>query len=93
MLDEWKADNEGTVGVDAAGEEDEDDPSSGMQQEIIDLVGVDTVRISNFIAENNLLLSKVINLGLTLNILIHLLGWAGVYASLLMPILLTPLNL
>lgn len=91
LLEEWSDDNQKTH--EKTAEEDEEDPSSGMQQAIINLVGVDTVRISNFAAENNLLLSTIVNLGLALTILFSLLGWLGVCAGLVMPILLAPLNL
>ncbi|KAI1818320.1 P-loop containing nucleoside triphosphate hydrolase protein [Poronia punctata] len=73
--------------------DEEEDPSQGLQQGIINLVGVDTVRISNFAAENNLFLSTVVNLILALSILFNLLGWQGVCAGLVVPIALTPLNL
>ncbi|POS75874.1 hypothetical protein DHEL01_v205730 [Diaporthe helianthi] len=92
LLEEWSDDSRQKSSAKTA-EEDEEDPSSGMQQAIINLVGVDTVRISNFAAENNLLLSTIVNLGLALTILFSLLGWLGVCTGLVMPILLIPLNL
>jgi len=84
---------DGRIPDENAVEGEEEDPSAGRQQGIINLVGVDTVRISNFAAENNLFLSTVVNLVLALIILFNLLGWQGVCAGLVVPILLTPLNL
>ncbi|KAB8296761.1 hypothetical protein EYC80_002178 [Monilinia laxa] len=83
------SDNEEAI---VSGEED-DETISGVHQGFINLVGSDAVRISNFAAENNLFLSTVVNLSLALFILFRLLGWQGVCAGLVMPILLTPLNL
>ncbi|ESZ91235.1 putative ABC bile acid transporter [Sclerotinia borealis F-4128] len=73
--------------------EEEDETSSGVHQGFINLVGSDAVRISNFAAENNLFLSTLVNLSFALLILFRLLGWQGVCAGLVMPIMLTPLNL
>jgi ABC-type multidrug transport system fused ATPase/permease subunit len=72
---------------------DDDDDSSRAHQGFINLVGSDAVRIANFAAENNLFLSTFVNLTLALIILFRLLGWLGVCAGLIMPILLIPLNL
>ncbi|QSZ36963.1 hypothetical protein DSL72_009055 [Monilinia vaccinii-corymbosi] len=73
--------------------DEEDEANSRVHQGFINLVGSDAVRIANFAAENNLFLSTVVNLSLALLILFRLLGWQGVCAGLVMPILLTPLNL
>ncbi|KAI0455788.1 P-loop containing nucleoside triphosphate hydrolase protein [Xylaria acuta] len=89
LMEEWREDDTQKSQKETS-EGQEEDPSS---QAIINLVGVDTVRISNFAAENNLFLSTVANLALALSILFHLLGWLGVCAGIVMPILLTPLNL
>ncbi|KAL3420391.1 ABC transporter [Phlyctema vagabunda] len=64
-----------------------------INQGFINLVGSDAVRISNFAAESNLFLGTLVNMTLALLILLRLLGWLGVCAGLIMPILLTPLNL
>lgn len=91
LMEGWRDDHPGVPKNAAEGAED--NPSSGMQQGIINLIGVDTVRIALIAAENNLLLSTMLSLGLALAVLSNLLGWLGVCAGLVMPILLTPLNL
>ncbi|KAL4812717.1 P-loop containing nucleoside triphosphate hydrolase protein [Aspergillus spinulosporus] len=82
----------------SSSDEDEDDGNDNdderppqTKHSILNLLGVDVERISDFIAYSHLLLDCVVESVLTTAFLVYLMGWKATSAGCAIPILLTPL--
>ncbi|KAL4747134.1 hypothetical protein BDW72DRAFT_197009 [Aspergillus terricola var. indicus] len=83
----------GSPGSDDGYEEDDNDDDRPPQTKhsILNLLGVDVERISDFIAYSHLLLDCVVESILTTAFLVYLMGWEATSAGCAIPLLLTPL--
>jgi ABC-type multidrug transport system fused ATPase/permease subunit len=73
-------------------DEEEDDEEQKTRQSIINLVGVDSYRISNFATYVYIFPGTFLKLALTFSFLIKLIGWVPLLAGLAIPALITPVN-
>ncbi|KAL5043003.1 hypothetical protein BDW71DRAFT_130815 [Aspergillus fruticulosus] len=74
------------------GEEDNnDDKPPQTKHSILNLLGVDVEKVSDFIAYSHLLLDCVVESILTTAFLVYLMGWKATSAGCVIPLLLTPL--
>lgn len=64
-----------------------------MRQGIINLIGVDTLRISNFGVFNNAFIGAIIRLGVAFTFLGRLLGWQALVAGLAVQLAFMPVNI
>ncbi|KAL2824425.1 hypothetical protein BDW59DRAFT_86928 [Aspergillus cavernicola] len=73
-------------------DEDDDDDSDGPQTKhsILNLLGVDVEKISDFITYSHILLDAVIELTISVIFLTYLMGWKPTLAGCAIPALLTP---
>ncbi|KAL5001056.1 P-loop containing nucleoside triphosphate hydrolase protein [Aspergillus recurvatus] len=76
-----------------AGEENDsdDDKPPQTKHSILNLLGVDVEKVSDFIAYSHLLLDCVVESILTTAFLVYLMGWKATSAGCAIPLLLTPL--
>ncbi|KAL4734529.1 P-loop containing nucleoside triphosphate hydrolase protein [Aspergillus similis] len=83
----------GSPGSDDENEDEEDDNDRPPQTKhsILNLLGVDVERVSDFIAYSHLLLDCVVEFILTAAFLVYLMGWKATLAGCAIPLLLTPL--
>ena len=86
--------NEGAEpkGEDSTQEEEDRDDEQENRQSTINLVGVDSYRISNFATNTRLFPDTVLKLALTFGFLLRLIGWAPLLAGLAIPTIFTPIN-
>ncbi|KAL4789131.1 P-loop containing nucleoside triphosphate hydrolase protein [Aspergillus venezuelensis] len=71
-------------------DDDEKDEASRTKHSILNLLGVDVGKISDFIAYSHLLLDSVVELILTIIFLLYLMGWKATVAGCAIPFLLSP---
>ncbi|KKK12653.1 hypothetical protein AOCH_001343 [Aspergillus ochraceoroseus] len=71
--------------------DEEDDFPSGTKHSILNLLGVDVEKISDFVAYSYLLLDSILELSITVVFLTYLMGWRSTLAGCAIPFLLTPL--
>ncbi|KAL4919204.1 hypothetical protein BDW62DRAFT_200085 [Aspergillus aurantiobrunneus] len=72
-------------------DDDDSDTAPRTKHSILNLLGVDTEKISDFIAYSHLLLDCFVELNLTVVFLVYLMGWKATVAGCAIPFLLTPL--
>lgn len=72
--------------------ENDDEEITKSKQSTINLIGVDSKRISDFATFNYLLLGSVIKLIVAINFLIKLLGWKATLCGFAAPLLVGPAN-
>ncbi|CBF71442.1 hypothetical protein AN6779.2 [Aspergillus nidulans FGSC A4] len=77
--------------TDDEGDGNDDERPPQTKHSILNLLGVDVERISDFIAYSHLLLDCVVESVLTTAFLVYLMGWKATSAGCAIPILLTPL--
>ncbi|KAL4905043.1 hypothetical protein BDW74DRAFT_167827 [Aspergillus multicolor] len=71
--------------------DDESDKPPQSKHSILNLLGVDVEKISDFIAYSHLLLDCVVDAILTSAFLVYLMGWKATAAGCIIPLLLVPL--
>ncbi|KAL4925350.1 putative ABC transporter [Aspergillus undulatus] len=71
-------------------DDDESDEAPRTKHSILNLLGVDVGKISDFIAYSHLLLDSVVELTLTIIFLVYLMGWKSTVAGCIIPFLLSP---
>ncbi|KAJ0419789.1 P-loop containing nucleoside triphosphate hydrolase protein [Aspergillus carlsbadensis] len=83
---------------DSDSDSDDEDEESGESNEpprtkhsILNLLGVDVMRISDFDGYSHLLLDCVLEFGITIGFLVFLMGWKPTLGGCLIPLFLTPL--
>ncbi|KAL3488208.1 P-loop containing nucleoside triphosphate hydrolase protein [Aspergillus germanicus] len=69
----------------------ESDEAPRTKHSILNLLGVDAMRISDFDGYSHLLLDCVLEFGVTIAFLLYLMGWKPTLGGCLIPLLLTPL--
>ncbi|KAL4960038.1 putative ABC transporter [Aspergillus stella-maris] len=75
---------------DEEADDDEKDEAPRTKHSILNLLGVDVGKISDFIAYSHLLLDSVVELTLTIIFLLYLMGWKATIAGCAIPFLLSP---
>ncbi|ROT39327.1 ATP-dependent bile acid permease [Sodiomyces alkalinus F11] len=88
-----EADGESTNQGKPGDDEDEDGPSLKSQQAIVNLIGVDAKRVSDFAAYQLFFPSSIARFVIGICFLVSLLGWIPVLAGLGALALITPLNI
>ncbi|KAF3938774.1 hypothetical protein ABW19_dt0201520 [Dactylella cylindrospora] len=73
-------------------EESEEDSLKGLRQGVVNLIAVDTWRVSNFGCWSIIFYECALSLGIGLVFLFKILGWQSLCAGLLLYVFLTPLN-
>ncbi|KAL4951752.1 P-loop containing nucleoside triphosphate hydrolase protein [Aspergillus filifer] len=71
-------------------DDDEKDEAPRTKHSILNLLGVDVSKISDFIAYSHLLLDSVVELTLSVIFLLYLMGWKATVAGCAIPFLLSP---
>ncbi|KAL4803103.1 P-loop containing nucleoside triphosphate hydrolase protein [Aspergillus unguis] len=71
-------------------DDDEDEEKPQTKDSILNLLGVDVEKISDFIAWSHLLLDCTVEFTLTITFLVYLMGWKATVAGCALPVLLTP---
>lgn len=94
------ADHGAGAGAGAAAEEEdlnrrdgEEDDEQKTRQSVINLVGVDSYRISNFATYVYIFPGTVLKLSLAFGFLVNLIGWIPLLAGLAIPAIATPINI
>ena len=82
----------GNRGEDSTKKDEDEDDEQKTRQSTINLVGVDSYRISSFATYIYIFPGTVLKLALALGFLIKLIGWTPLLAGLAMPIIVTPIN-
>ena len=78
---------------DADDEEDEDDDSgTKTSQSTINLVGVDSKRVTEFVTYSYIIFGAAIKLAVAVVFLVKLIGWIPLAVGMIVPIIITPLN-
>jgi ABC-type multidrug transport system fused ATPase/permease subunit len=72
-------------------EDGESNEAPRTKHSILNLLGVDAMRISDFDGYSHLLLDCVLEFGVTIAFLLYLMGWKPTLGGCLIPLLLTPL--
>ncbi|KAF7166876.1 hypothetical protein CNMCM5623_000430 [Aspergillus felis] len=77
---------------DAASDEkdDDDDGPPRTKHSVLNLLGVDAERVSEFVAYSHLLLDCILELGIAITFLLYLMGWKPMVAGCAIPVLLIP---
>jgi len=83
----------GPKGDDVAHAEDEDDQVQKSRQSTINLVGVDSMRVSDFATFNYIFPGAACKLVISIIFLIHLIGWPSLLAGLAVTVISTPVNI
>ncbi|ERF71322.1 hypothetical protein EPUS_03476 [Endocarpon pusillum Z07020] len=73
-------------------QDDDDDDEQKTRQSTINLVGVDSYRVSNFATYIYIFPGTVLKLTLAFGFLIRLIGWIPLLAGLAIPAIITPVN-
>ncbi|KAL3460120.1 P-loop containing nucleoside triphosphate hydrolase protein [Aspergillus heterothallicus] len=76
---------------DSDDEEEESDETPRTKHSILNLLGVDASKISDFAVYCHLLLDCVLEVGLTIGFLLYLMGWKSTLSGCAIPLMLTPL--
>lgn len=85
--------NDNSLEIEAVLQDDPvDEVPANNNQTVINLVGVDAQRVSDFCSFNNLFPGTVFTLSIAVWFLVSLIGWVSVGAGLMVPILFIPLN-
>ena len=76
------------------GEEDDDDDDDGTKtsQSTINLVGVDSKRITEFATYSYIIVGAAIKLAVAIVFLVKLIGWIPLAVGMVVPVIITPLN-
>lgn len=82
----------GAKGDDSMKKDDDEDEEQKTRQSTINLVGVDSYRISSFATYIYIFPGTVLKLALAFGFLIKLIGWLPLLAGLAVPALVTPVN-
>ena len=83
----------GSQGKDASKEEEEgDEDTQQTRQSTINLIGVDGKRVADFATFSYIFPGTVVKLAFAFVFLISLIGWLPLLAGLLVPIIVTPIN-
>ncbi|KAF4157600.1 hypothetical protein CNMCM6936_009212 [Aspergillus lentulus] len=76
---------------DAASDDDgDDDAPPRTKHSVLNLLGVDVERVSDFVAYSHLLLDCILELGIAIVFLVYLMGWKPIAAGCAIPVLLIP---
>jgi ABC-type multidrug transport system fused ATPase/permease subunit len=78
---------------DAASDDDDDDDDDApprTKHSVLNLLGVDVERVSDFVAYSHLLLDCILELGIAIVFLVYLMGWKPIAAGCAIPVLLIP---
>lgn len=70
----------------------DEEPANNNNQTIINLIGVDAQRVSDFCSFNNLFLGTLFTLSIAVFFLVNLIGWISVVVGLMVPVFFIPLN-
>ena len=79
-------------GIDDGDNDDDQDEDQKARQSIINLVGIDSFRISSFATYVYIFPSTFLKFALALGFLVRLIGWIPLLAGLVIPALATPVN-
>jgi ABC-type multidrug transport system fused ATPase/permease subunit len=82
-----------TKGEDSVPEDDDEEDTAKTRQSTINLVGVDSKRISDFAMFNYIFLGSTIKMIFAIGFLVKLIGWIPMLAGFVAPALITPLNI
>jgi len=82
----------GGKGEDSTKKDEDEDDEQKTRQSTINLVGVDSYRISNFATYIYIFPGTVLKLALAFGFLIKLIGWIPLVAGLAIPAIITPVN-
>ncbi|PKX97332.1 putative ABC transporter [Aspergillus novofumigatus IBT 16806] len=74
----------------ASDNDDDDDAPPRTKHSVLNLLGVDVERVSDFVAYSHLLLDCILELGIAIIFLVYLMGWKPVAAGCAIPVLLIP---
>ncbi|GIK00040.1 hypothetical protein Aspvir_004054 [Aspergillus viridinutans] len=75
---------------DDASDDDDDDQPPRTKHSVLNLLGVDVERVSEFVAYSHLLLDCILELGIAIIFLLYLMGWKPMVAGCAIPVLLIP---
>ncbi|ETN38505.1 uncharacterized protein HMPREF1541_06540 [Cyphellophora europaea CBS 101466] len=74
-------------------DDEEEEDTAKTRQSTINLVGIDSKRISDFAMFNYIFLGSVIKLTFAIAFLVNLIGWIPMLAGFIAPAIITPLNI
>ena len=77
----------------AVGDDDDEEDVQKTRQSTINLVGVDSKRISDFAMFNYIFLGSVIKFTFAVIFLVRLIGWIPMLAGFVAPLIITPINI
>jgi ABC-type multidrug transport system fused ATPase/permease subunit len=75
---------------DASDDDDDDDGPPRTKHSVLNLLGVDVERVSDFVTYSHLLLDCILELGIAIVFLVYLMGWKPIAAGCAIPVLLIP---
>jgi ABC-type multidrug transport system fused ATPase/permease subunit len=85
-------DTSGSEGEDSTKEGEEDDDTQQTRQSTINLIGVDGQRVTDFATFSYIFPGTVVKLAFAFAFLVSLIGWLPLIAGLLVPVIVTPIN-
>lgn len=85
-------DKKATAKDEAEAEDNDDEEVTKSKQSTINLIGVDSKRVSDFATFNHILLGSVMKLILALFFLVQLVGWIPTLCGIAAPVAVAPLN-
>lgn len=83
----------GPKGEDTAVDGEDDEDSQQSRQSTINLIGVDGKRVADFATFSYIFPGTVVKLIFAFTFLIHLIGWLPLVAGLVVPVVITPINI
>ncbi|KAK6333028.1 hypothetical protein TWF718_010852 [Orbilia javanica] len=73
-------------------EESEEDSLKGLRQGVVNLIAVDTVRVSDFGCWSFIFYEAALSIGIGFAFLLQILGWQSICSGLVLYVILTPIN-